>query len=93
MRARHDSVEKAEVAVATLAAAWSPGDDARAGALTDSPKAAAALKADRAGLDGAKVTVQPGAPTLKDDQATGRLRLAWQVPAVGAYTYTSPPTG
>ena len=92
VRASDDSEAKSRAAVETFAAAWSRGDDAGAGALTDSPKAAAALKTNRAGLDGAKVTVTPGALTVKDDRATGRLRIEWQVPAIGTYAYTAPVT-
>ncbi len=91
VRASDDSEAKAKAAVDSAAAAWSRGDDAGAGALTDSPtKAAAALKANRAGLDGAKVKVTPGALTVKDGRATGRWRVEWQVPAIGTYAYTAP---
>src|SRR3954462_15272387 len=89
---RDDSAEKAQAAVTAFAAAWSRGDDARAGALTDSPAAAAALKANRSGLDGAKGTVRPGALSVKDGRATGRLRVSWQVPAQGTFAYSSPVT-
>src|SRR4051812_18801993 len=89
---RGDSAAKAEAAVAAFAAAWSRGDDAGAGALTDSRAAAAALKADRAGLDGAQATVRPGPLTIRDGRATGRLRVSWQVPAQGTFAYSSPVT-
>ena len=56
VRASDDSEAKSRAAVETFAAVWSRGDDAGAGALTDSPKAAAALKTNRDGLDGAKVS-------------------------------------
>src|SRR4051812_28114654 len=92
VRARDDSAEQARAAVDAFAGAWSRGDDAGAGALTDSRAAAAALKANRAGLDGARVTVRPGPLTVKDKRATGRLRIAWQVPAIGTYAYTAPVT-
>jgi cell division protein FtsI/penicillin-binding protein 2 len=92
VRARDDSAEQARAAVDAFAAAWSRGDDARAGALTDARGAAKALKASRAGLDGAAVTVRPGALTMEDDRATGRLRISWRVPAIGTYAYTAPVT-
>jgi cell division protein FtsI/penicillin-binding protein 2 len=92
VRASDDSEAKARAAVDAFATAWSRGDDAHAGALTDSPAAAKALKANRAGLDGAKVTVKTAPLTLKDDQATGRLQVSWQVPAIGTYAYTAPVT-
>src|SRR4051795_8988967 len=89
---RDDSAEKAQAAVTAFAAAWSRGDDARAGALTDSPQAAAALKANRAGLDGAKVAVKPTPLEVEDDRATGELGVNWQIPALGAYAYAAPVT-
>jgi cell division protein FtsI/penicillin-binding protein 2 len=87
---RDDGDAKAKAAVGEFASAWSAGDDARAGALTGDPGAAAALKANRAGLDGAKVRVTPGALEVKDGRATGRLRVSWSVPAIGAFTYSAP---
>ncbi len=92
LRGSDDSAARSRAAVAAFAAAWSRGDDARAGALTDGPAAAKALKFNRAGLDGAKVKVTPGKLTVKDGRATGRLRIAWQVPAIGAYAYSAPVT-
>ncbi len=90
LRPRDDSAAKARAAVGAFAAAWSRGDDARAGALTDAPAAAKTLAASRAGLDGARVSVRPGPLTISDGRATGRLRISWQVPAIGAFTYTAP---
>ena len=84
VRARDDSAQQARAAVDAFAAAWSRGDDARAGALTDARGAAKALETNRAGLDGAKVTVRTGSLTMKDDSATGRLRIRWSVPAFGS---------
>jgi cell division protein FtsI/penicillin-binding protein 2 len=92
VRARDDSAEQARAAVDAFAVAWSRGDDARAGAQTDARGAAKALKTNRAGLDGATVAVRPGALTLKDDRATGRLRISWRVPAFGTFAYTAPVT-
>src|SRR4051794_8904159 len=85
-----DDGAEAKAAVAAFAAAWSRGGDGRAGALTDSPAAASALKANRAGLDGARVTVRPGPLQVKDGRATGRLRIAWRIPAIGAFAYSAP---
>ena len=91
LRGNDDSDEKARAAVTAFAATWSRGDDARAGALTDAaPVAAKALKANRAGLDGAKVSVRPGPLTRSDDRASGRLRIEWRIPAIGSYAYTAP---
>jgi hypothetical protein len=89
---RGDDSGEARAAVDRFAAAWSAGDDARAGALTGDPAAAKALKANRAGLDGAKVRVTPGALEMQDGRATGRLRVAWRVPAIGTFAYSSPVT-
>jgi cell division protein FtsI/penicillin-binding protein 2 len=85
-----DSAQRSKAAVAAFAAAWSRGDDTGAGALTDSPAAARALKANRAGLDGAKVTATPGALKVKDGRATGFLKVTWDVPAIGTFAYSSP---
>lgn len=93
LRATDDSAEKSRAAVDAFATAWSRGDDARAGAGTDRPAVAAkALRANRAGLDGAKVRVVPGALKVKDGRATGRLRIAWEVPGIGPFRYTAPVT-
>ena len=83
VRARDDSAQQAQAAVDAFAAAWSRGDDARAGALTDARGAAKALETNRAGLDGAKVTVRTGSLTMKDDSATGRLRIRLERARVG----------
>ena len=92
VRARDDSAQEARAAVDAFAAAWSRGDDARAGALTDARGAAKALKVNRAGLDGAVVTVRTASLTMKDDRASGQLRIRWRVPAIGAFAYTAPVT-
>ena len=53
---RGEGEDPAALAIDRYVAAWARGDDAAAAALTDNPKAAgAALKANRAGLDGASV--------------------------------------
>ena len=72
-------------------AAWSRGDDAGAARLTDRPgQAAAALEANRAGLDGATLTrARPRRPRggrRHGDRADG---LAWEVPGIGAFAYRS----
>jgi cell division protein FtsI/penicillin-binding protein 2 len=36
------------------------------------------------------VTVTPGALTVKDGRATGSLGVAWQIPAIGRFAYSSP---
>jgi cell division protein FtsI/penicillin-binding protein 2 len=73
--------DPARTAVERYLAAWSRGDDRAAAALTDSPRAAdAALRASRAGLDGARVRAQPAG----DDE---HAHVAWQVPRIGAWAY------
>jgi cell division protein FtsI/penicillin-binding protein 2 len=75
-------------ALKDFSTAWSRGDDAGAGKLTERPPVAtAALKANRAGLDGAKVTVVPGDVQQKGDTANATLRLTWDVPGVGRWSY------
>jgi cell division protein FtsI/penicillin-binding protein 2 len=89
---RDDGTSEARAAVEAFAAAWSRGDDARAGALTDAPGAANALRRNRAGLDGAEVAVRTGPLAMEDGRATGRLQIRWRVPAIGAFAYTAPVT-
>jgi cell division protein FtsI/penicillin-binding protein 2/type II secretory pathway pseudopilin PulG len=89
---RDDGAAQAKAAADAFAAAWSSGDDARAGGLTGDPAAAQVLKANRAGLDGAKVKVTAGPLKLDGDRATGQLRVSWQVPAIGTFAYAAPVT-
>lgn len=88
-----DSADQARLAQHDFAAAWSRGDDALASRFTDAPAAAAkALKANRAGLDGAKAVVEPGPLKLDGDRATGSVHVTWDVPAIGDYGYRAPLT-
>ena len=69
---------------------WSSGNDASAARVTDDPKAAAtALKANRAGLDGAKLKATLGDVEESGDSATATLSLRWQVPRIGGWRYDS----
>ena len=72
-------------------AAWSRGDDAEAARLTDAPaRAAAALSANRDGLDGARLTaVRVGDATETGDGARARVRMRWTVPNIGPFAYTT----
>ncbi len=72
-----------------FAAAWTRGDDAVAAQETDAPSTAlAALRANRAGLDGATVKVTPLAVTSSgDDAAVASARVAWQIPQIGPWSY------
>ena len=84
---------KARTTDNNFAAAWSRGDDALASRFTDAPAAAAkALKTNRAGLDGAKVVVEPGPLKMDGDRGTGSVHVTWDVPAIGDYGYRAPVT-
>ena len=37
--------------------------------------------------DAKEVTVRAGSLTIKDDRATGRLRIRWRVPGIGTFAY------
>jgi cell division protein FtsI/penicillin-binding protein 2 len=69
-------------------AAWSRGDDRGAAALTSDPAAAAAaLTANRRGLDGARVRASTQDVAQNADSARATLRLSWNVPGIGAWSY------
>jgi cell division protein FtsI/penicillin-binding protein 2 len=69
-------------------AAWSRGDDRGAAALTTDPAAAgAALAANRRGLDGARVKATTQDVAKQGDTARATLRLSWNVPGIGAWSY------
>lgn len=70
---------------------WRRGDDAAAARLTNVPtRAAAALRANRAGLDGARLQAEPvGEVSEQDGSARARVRMTWQVPEIGAFSYTT----
>jgi hypothetical protein len=67
---------------------WEAGRDRRAAARTDSPfVAAAALKANRLGLDGARLRAEALEVSERDDTAEARVRLGWTVPGIGPFAY------
>lgn len=69
-------------------AAWTRGDDRGAAALTDDPRAAAAaLAANRRGLDGARVQAGVTAVDESDDSARATVLVRWDVPGIGAWGY------
>jgi cell division protein FtsI/penicillin-binding protein 2 len=72
-------------------AAWSRGADATAARTTDAPSAAAAgLRANRAGLDGARVRAERvGDVSEQGDRASASVRVSWTVPAIGDFAYTT----
>src|SRR3954452_11001943 len=75
-------------ALAAFTAAWSRGDDAGAArATTDAPVAAKALRANRRGLDGAKLRASVLSVHEDGDRARARVHLSWQVPRYGAFAY------
>jgi hypothetical protein len=69
---------------------WSAGDDAAAARLTDNPRlAAAALRANRRGLDGASLKATLGKLEESEDAASAKLSLRWQIPGIGRYAYAT----
>jgi cell division protein FtsI/penicillin-binding protein 2 len=67
---------------------WSEGRDRAAARHTDAPRVAgAALVANRAGLDGAKLSAETLDVSEDGDRATARVRLRWAVPAIGPWGY------
>jgi cell division protein FtsI/penicillin-binding protein 2 len=67
---------------------WSDGRDRAAARHTDAPRAAAAaLAANRAGLDGARLETETLETSEDGDRARARVRLRWNVPGIGPYAY------
>src|SRR3954451_21610068 len=67
---------------------WSRGDDASAArATTDAAVAAKALRANRRGLDGAKLRASVLSVHEDGDRARGRVHLSWKVPRFGRFAY------
>ena len=80
----------AEVALERFVELWIRGDDRGAAQVTDEPRAAAtALEANRRGLDGARLEGKVLGVKESARAARGRLRLTWQVPGIGPFSYTS----
>lgn len=77
-------------AVEAFLADWEAGRDRRAAAQTDAPRAAAsALKANRLGLDGARLDAKTLELSKSGDRAEAGVRLRWNVPGLGPFTYES----
>ncbi|HEV2874579.1 MAG TPA: penicillin-binding transpeptidase domain-containing protein [Thermoleophilaceae bacterium] len=77
-----------EEALDRFLTAWSVGRDRAAARHTDAPGvAAAALVANRAGLDGAKLATETLDTSEDGDRARARVRLRWNVPAIGPWGY------
>jgi cell division protein FtsI/penicillin-binding protein 2 len=67
---------------------WSEGRDRAAARHTDAPRAAAAaLAANRAGLDGARLETETLETSEDGDRARARVRLRWNVPGIGPWGY------
>jgi cell division protein FtsI/penicillin-binding protein 2 len=67
---------------------WSEGRDRAAARHTDAARVAgAALVANRAGLDGARLAAETLELSEDGDRATARVRLRWNVPAIGPWGY------
>jgi cell division protein FtsI/penicillin-binding protein 2 len=85
-----DSGPTARDALGGFTSAWSRGDDAGAArATTAPPDAAKALRANRRGLDGAKLRATVVDVTEDGAAARARLRLAWDVPQFGRLAYAT----
>lgn len=68
--------------------AWSRGDDAAAGQLTDAPAAAtAALAASRQALGLTAGRLQAGRVETDKDEGTAAYSAAWELRALGKWTY------
>jgi cell division protein FtsI/penicillin-binding protein 2 len=70
---------------------WSSGADRRAADHTDRPRvAAAALRANRAGLDGARLDAELGEVSERGDTAAvARVQLRWRIPGIGPWSYST----
>jgi cell division protein FtsI/penicillin-binding protein 2 len=80
----------ADAAMAMFLSRWSAGDDRGAARATTYPDAAtAALRATRAGLDGARVSARLGRVTEQGDAARATADVEWTVPGFGAWRYTT----
>ena len=67
---------------------WEAGHDRRAAGRTDATRAAATeLRANRSGLDGARVEAETLDLSEDGDRATARVRLTWAVPGIGPWDY------
>jgi cell division protein FtsI/penicillin-binding protein 2 len=67
---------------------WSEGRDRAAARHTDAPRVAgAALVANRAGLDGARLSAETLEVSEDGDRATARVRMRWDVPGIGPWGY------
>jgi cell division protein FtsI/penicillin-binding protein 2 len=83
-----DTGPTARDTLASFVSTWSGGDDpAAARATTDAAAAGKALRANRRGLDGAKLRASVLSVHEDGDRARGRIRLSWQVPQFGAFAY------
>jgi cell division protein FtsI/penicillin-binding protein 2 len=67
---------------------WAAGRERDAASRTDRPAAAlAALKANRAGLDGARLEASSLEVSERDGRAKARVEMRWDVPGIGPFTY------
>jgi cell division protein FtsI/penicillin-binding protein 2 len=81
-----DHAPSAADVAATFTTRWSAGHDGGAAVQTDVPVAALrALRADRAGLDGARVHAVPGPTTVHGERATTPLAVTWTIPRIGRW--------
>jgi cell division protein FtsI/penicillin-binding protein 2 len=83
-----DTGPTARESLTSFTQTWSRGEDlAAARDTTDAAVAAKALRANRRGLDGAKLRASVLSVHEDGDRARARLHLSWQVPQYGAFAY------
>jgi cell division protein FtsI/penicillin-binding protein 2 len=83
-----DTGPSARESLAGFTQTWSRGDDAGAAReTTDAATAAKALRANRRGLDGARLRASVLSVHEDGDRARARLHLSWRVPQYGAFAY------
>ena len=82
-----DQPEPSE-ALEPFLADWSAGRDRAAARHTDAPRtAAAALAANRAGLDEARLSTETLGTSEDGDRGRATVRLRWNVPGIGPWAY------
>jgi cell division protein FtsI/penicillin-binding protein 2 len=86
--ARSPDEPEASEALDPFLTKWSDGRDRAAARHTDAPHtAAAALAANRAGLDGARLSTETLDTSEEGDRASARVRMRWNVPGIGPWGY------
>ena len=88
MLARYSPGPEPSEALDPFLTEWSEGRDRAAARHTDAPRVAGeALVANRAGLDGARLSAEQIDLSEDGDRATARVRMRWNVPGIGPWAY------